>query len=233
MNNEKKIDIPSFMYQKKQDKSQMQEQLKRDYQYAKAQSKNPQKIKAKKTKETVTPSTILKRYAVIFGLGALTATTLLEHENIVNLPEKFEQMNIESDYLAPYYDIINENRSLTDDKEHYFYNASEIGKTYKKLIENGTPKEVIAYVSATALDADFEQDELATVFNYAFDKTPEEWALSNGYETVYDKALERNVKDGILRQSNIMKYEQSLDLESMLSDFEDRTQESKKGIGGK
>ena len=237
MTNDKGIEIPSFMAENhprqhyKTDYYEHEEQLKKDYQYAKAQSKNPKKIKAKKTKEKVSPSDMLKRYAIIFGLGALTATTLIEYENIVNLPEKFKKMNIESDYLAPYYDIIQENRSLTDDKEHYFYNASKIGKTYKEMIENGTPEEVIAYVSATALDADFEQDELYTVFNYTFNETPEECALSNGYTTVYDKALEKNVKNNILRQANIAEYEQSL--ESMLTDSETNMQENEKGIGGK
>ena len=241
MNNNREIEIPSFMNTKypKRNSSNLErtnyykheKQLREDYINAKAQSRNSDKIKAKRTIEKISPSAMLKRYALIFGLGALTATTVLEFDNIINLKEKFEQMNTEAEYLSPYYDIILENSTLTDDKENYYYDATNIGTTFKEMIESGTSEEVIAYVSATALSKDFEKDELNTVFHYALEQSPEDWALSNGYTDINDKSLEKDVKSIIARHVNIAEYEQSL--ESMLSDSKNDTNENEKGIGGK
>ena len=240
MSKDNDIEIPSYMNntnnsrktRRRLSPEERAQIIRYDFENTKNHSRDTKLIHAKKSKKKVSKMSEVKRMRIAFGLGVgvtLGVVGFANKDNIVEIPQKFEEWQITSEYLSDLYDVIHEHEH--ENSNGTWYDVGDISADFQDMLKNGVPEDAIAYVTANSFSYTYETDERSAVFSSLFNATPDEWAKQHGYDSIEDENLEKDVERNILRTTKINEYNQSLN--SMLEDTGNQIESSMKGMGGK
>lgn len=204
--------------------------------------------KPRKKKKNISQFDQFKRDLKFFSLGVTVAAAGIGIAHSEHIRTHVEEASFVTDMLDDYYELTNENKHILKDASGkpqfneagdvlYYFDTSDIGVAMKEKIEAGVSEAEVVYgVYSTMVNNSDDRKQFYKAMDIAGLPSEEDvWANTNGYESMNDKALRKDVGREVARTMKIQEYhnENQAEVGAMLEDLGTTTNSSDKAMGGK